>query len=1248
MRLRHLLHLLWIPLALLLALAALYFLSFTPRGLQLLVAQLNGEVGPVQVELQGASGTLAHGLHIDRLVIDHQRVHIEIEDVSGVVAILPLAWQTIRVPELRAQSLLIKLLPATEQAPSVPQFLPPFMRIMADRVEVQRWRLIPTHGAELESTAVSAAAAVYPDRVRLFAGALDFRGVHLRASGEVRAASPLGLAGDLHADAQPPGKPPWTVNGRFEGNLAHLSIDARIGEPFAAEFHGAADALTSHWHWQGHSLLWRLDPTAWHMGSALGLISGSLDWQGDRDGFSARGALNPLGLHAGAIETEFAGSIHAPVLSIASLRLRHAASGAVARAQGNITLGSSGPQLELTGEWSHVRWPLASSEARASSERGRYSLTGAHVFDVTAEGDLHLGTLPPFQIASLRGQLAADGLRADSAQVVSLGAHAQLTGMLHWGASHDWAVQGRIADLDLEPLRGVAGRLNFNFSAAGERPDAQSDLAARWSELSGHVRAQRAEGHGELLRRAGEWQFHDVQLQLGATHIGFEGRAGRAGNAMNLKFTVDAEDLALLHSGAHGRLTAHGTVTGDWRDLTLLGSAKLKAVEWEGVRLDALEATVAFDPHGSGRNDSKIELQGLSIAGRRVEQLSLHIEGTTAEHSVALDARAEGFALTLHGNGRYAAGQWFEQIERAQISDGHDLHMSLETPVAMEVAFDRLRLETLCLRAELARLCGSALLEAAQRHVSIRASNMPMRTLTAGLTVATDYEGTLNVQVEATDSAGAAWRGSLNGQLMQAAIRKHFSNGRVETLSLGDGLVRAELTEHELSAGLGLDAGSAGLIEGHFEARGADTHWRDWPLAGELKLDTDAVGFLEAYVSQIDRASGRLHAQLALTGSAAAPRLNGELEVSGAKLDAYEIALSLRDLNFHARLTDDRLDIDGAASCGPDGHAQVTGGVRWQQGLAFGELRLKGTDLRVINLPEARVDASPDVVLHLQGQRIDVQGQVTLPYARIAPANLANAVLPSSDEVIVGQSTAVKTTQIKVYSDITLLLGERVTINTAGLSGRLSGSIRVTTDDSGISRGRGELTVEEGKYLAYGRNLDIQRGRLLFSNGLMGDPGLDLRAVKKFPDVTAGVNVRGTLRQPRMTFFSDPEVAQSQIVSLLLAGGSLQTVQNTSTSTDPAARSSASRADLMQGGAILAQQIGGRYNFEAGVEQDLDNETSLVLGRYLSPRLYVSYGVGLAEAINTIKMRYTIGDHWTVKTEAGTQRSADLVYTIER
>jgi len=55
-----------------------------------------------------------------------------------------------------------------------------------------------------------------------------------------------------------------------------------------------------------------------------------------------------------------------------------------------------------------------------------------------------------------------------------------------------------------------------------------------------------------------------------------------------------------------------------------------------------------------------------------------------------------------------------------------------------------------------------------------------------------------------------------------------------------------------------------------------------------------------------------------------------------------------------------------------------------------------------------------------------------------------------------------------------------------------------------------------------------------------------------------------------------------------------------------------------------------------------------VLGKYLSPRLYVSYGVSLTESINTFKMRYTISDRWTIKTESGKEIGADLVYTIEK
>ncbi len=264
-----------------------------------------------------------------------------------------------------------------------------------------------------------------------------------------------------------------------------------------------------------------------------------------------------------------------------------------------------------------------------------------------------------------------------------------------------------------------------------------------------------------------------------------------------------------------------------------------------------------------------------------------------------------------------------------------------------------------------------------------------------------------------------------------------------------------------------------------------------------------------------------------------------------------------------------------------------------------------------------------------------------VPYAKIVPAELKGAVLSSSDEVLVGQERPDPTKRLAVTSTITLALGDHVNIDTSGLSGRLTGNITVRSGYDEVTRATGELSIAEGKYSAYARKLDIQRGRLIFTGGPVQDPGVDLRAVKEFPDVTAGINVRGTLQQPRISFFSDPSLPQSQIVSLILAGGGLESVQNQ--------KSGAGNEALAQGGAILAQQLGSRIGIQdVSLETDLTNETSLVIGRFLSPRLYVSYGVSLTEQLNTLKLRYTLGDHWTVKTEVGQARGADLVFTIDK
>src|SRR5208283_1004830 len=148
--------------------------------------------------------------------------------------------------------------------------------------------------------------------------------------------------------------------------------------------------------------------------------------------------------------------------------------------------------------------------------------------------------------------------------------------------------------------------------------------------LSGQVQGQRAEGHAHLGRRNGAWLFDDVRLQLGATHIALDGRLGQQ---LDLNFALDAADLGLLRTGASGRLNAHGSLHGDLRDPTVMASVQARDIAWEPLRLDSLDALVDFDPHGSGRADSRLQMSGLRVAGRNFERLTLRTAGTAAEHS---------------------------------------------------------------------------------------------------------------------------------------------------------------------------------------------------------------------------------------------------------------------------------------------------------------------------------------------------------------------------------------------------------------------------------------------------------------------------------------------------------------------------------------------------------------------------------------------------------------------------------------
>ena len=290
---------------------------------------------------------------------------------------------------------------------------------------------------------------------------------------------------------------------------------------------------------------------------------------------------------------------------------------------------------------------------------------------------------------------------------------------------------------------------------------------------------------------------------------------------------------------------------------------------------------------------------------------------------------------------------------------------------------------------------------------------------------------------------------------------------------------------------------------------------------------------------------------------------------------------------MEARIVSNNLEFSATAKAG-DGSLTSSGKIEWRDGQPYGDIRLGGENLRLVDVPEARIDASPDLDFRIAGHEIFVKGEVKLPLARIQPADLTNAVLPSADEVLVGPTEQVEKDPFRVTSEITMTLGDKVTIEhlrTVGSRDRQhhrAHPARRADARHGRVAGQGRPVHRAGAQARHrARSPDLQRRPAGRSRRV------DIRAVKEFPDVKAGVNVRGTLREPRLTFFSEPSVPQSQIVSLILAGGSLETAQYT----EPRRHAAGPQEVAGQAAALLAAQLGNKIGIpDISVESDFESE----------------------------------------------------------
>ena len=86
-----------------------------------------------------------------------------------------------------------------------------------------------------------------------------------------------------------------------------------------------------------------------------------------------------------------------------------------------------------------------------------------------------------------------------------------------------------------------------------------------------------------------------------------------------------------------------------------------------------------------------------------------------------------------------------------------------------------------------------------------------------------------------------------------------------------------------------------------------------------------------------------------------------------------------------------------------------------------------------------------------------------------------------------------------MFAEVTVNIGEKVELTGFGLQANVTGRLQVRESPGEPTLGSGEVRVA-GKYKAYGQDLTIQRGQLLYAWTPLDNPRLNIEATRTVED----------------------------------------------------------------------------------------------------------------------------------------------------
>ncbi|HXS89738.1 MAG TPA: translocation/assembly module TamB domain-containing protein [Steroidobacteraceae bacterium] len=936
------------------------------------------------------------------------------------------------------------------------------------------------------------------------------------------------------------------------------------------------------------------------------------------------------------------------------LRISRANGGAI-HLGGDVNLGREPVTAKVAATWNDIVVPIA-WVGQELFTHGKLDVQGS-ADAYTAQGKFAIG--PQDRVADIALDLRGTPQRVELAQfdIAQQAGRLQARGRIDLQPQLAWDLTAVAKDFDPGAFAAAwRGRLGFDLASQGRMLEKGPEASLRLTQLRGELRGRPLSGNADLSLAPPLIASGTLAMKSGKSELNFRGRNGER---LDATVSLNIASLNDWVPDSGGELHAAFVVRGKWPDLSIEGDANGRDLHAANVRVESLSARANVDDPRNPAGSLQLDLTKLTAAGFQFDTVRAQASGAPKSHRLALRVSGQPLALDLDLQGARTEEGWAGSLQSLVINVKDAARLALREPANIVLGKSSAELSQACLVDGRIELCAAGAL---QPDGAIRASyslaNLP---LALGNALAT---ADLPVKLEGTLQGHGEIRRTPQGELFGDVLIESDSGSIFRNIAATPGDETKEAPQKLLGyRGFKVAATLAGpdaratfdtQLEPnatlHGEASVHDLGRAETPITGRVRGQIPDLAPLAVFAPQLANVHGRIDADIAVAGTVQKPEVSGL--VSGAELaaDIPAVGLKLKNGQLQVRPTPaGDITVDGAIVSG-DGRLQFAGKAD-RSGRV--DMHVGGDRVLAADIPGARVIVTPNLNLVRTAERVTLNGDVTIPEATInlqkLPRGGAHSQAASSDVIVVDARTREdEAEKAPVYAEITINIGKKVELTGFGLQANVEGALQVRESPGQPTLGSGEVRVA-GKYKAYGQDLTIQRGQLLYAWTPLDNPNLNIEATRTVETVTAGLRIRGYAQNPELTVYSDPPMSQANALSYLVAGKPIDEIG--AGDSEAGAMQSAARSIGVAGGGLLAKSLGKRLGVDelSVKDEEMIGGSALTVGQYLSPRLFLSYGVGLFEPGDVITLRYKLSEALAVQTQRGPEDTrAGIEYRIEK